>query len=102
LDREFLEGFRAARLFDVGQEQNEILVEERLELGVVVKLLTQQSAVPSATAEEVDEDELSLALGLGRGLVQRPLEPVLGRGGRGERQDGQNRERFFHFFPSIF
>jgi hypothetical protein len=86
-DIESLEGLRADRRAVVGQEEDEIFVEEGMKLGVVVKLLTQQSAASSATAVKIDEDELVLALGFGHGLVHGPLEPVLGRSGGGENED---------------
>lgn len=96
LDRKSLEGFCADFRVDVGQEKDEILVEERMELDVLVKLLTQQSATPSATAEEIDEYELILALCLGHGLIQRSLEPGLSRSGRGEDESEDQSEPFFH------
>jgi hypothetical protein len=68
-----------------------------MEPGVVVKLLTQQSTVPSATAVEIDEDELILALGLGHGLLESTVEPVLGRGGGSENEEDRKGEGFFHF-----
>lgn len=85
-DAEPLERFGPDRLAIVGQEENEILIEEGMKLGVVVKLLTQQSAAASATAVEIDEDELVLAFGFGHGLVEGALEPVLGRSRGGENE----------------
>jgi hypothetical protein len=55
--------------------EDEGLGEEVGELGVLVNLLDQQVAAPSATLlVEVDEDELVLLFGLGHGLVERPLQ----------------------------
>jgi hypothetical protein len=96
-DRESLEDRVSGRLSAVGQNEDEILVEEGMELGVAVKLLDQQSAVSSATAVEVDEDELVLAFGLGHGLLQRAVEPVLGRSGGRENEKERQDEGFFHF-----
>jgi hypothetical protein len=67
-----------------------------MKLGVLVKLLTQQSAASSATAVKIDDDELVLALGFGHGLFQRSLEPVLGRSGGGENEDTRKEEGFLH------
>jgi len=67
-----------------------------MELGVMVKLLTQQSAAASATAVEIHEDELVLALGLGRGLLQRTVEPVLGQSGGSENEEDRKGKGFSH------
>jgi CRISPR/Cas system CSM-associated protein Csm5 (group 7 of RAMP superfamily) len=67
-----------------------------MELGVMVKLLTQQSAVSSATAVEINEDELVLALGFGHGLLQRTVEPVLGRSARSKNEEGRKGKGFSH------
>ena len=53
-----------------GPEEDEILVQEGVELGVVVELLTEQFAAPSGVGVEVDENQLVLDLGLGDCLVQ--------------------------------
>jgi hypothetical protein len=95
-DREPLEDRVSRRLAVVGQNEDEILVEERMELGVMVELLTQQSAGASATAIEIHEDELVLLLGLGRGLLQYPVEPVLGRSGGSENEEDRKGEGFSH------
>jgi hypothetical protein len=65
-------------------EQDEISVQEVLELGIFVELLTQQFAGPSGVRIKVNEDQLVIALGLGHGFVQGSLEPALGRGQGGE------------------
>jgi hypothetical protein len=96
LDRKSLEGFCADSRVDISQEKDEVLVKERMKPGVLVKLLTQQSATPSATAEEIDEYELILALCLGHGLIQRSLEPGLSRSARGEDKSEDQSEPFFH------
>jgi hypothetical protein len=95
-DRESREGLSADGRVTVGQEENEILVEKGMELGVVVELLTQQSAACSAAAIKIDDNELVFALGLGDRLLQGPLEPILGRCGGGENEDTRKNERFFH------
>jgi len=64
----------------IGPGEDEIAVEEGFELGVGVKLLTQQYAAPSASAEEVEQDQLVFGLGFGDRVVQGPFEPGLGRG----------------------
>jgi len=53
-----------------GPIEDDVLVEEIGVFGIVVELLDQQSAAPSATREEVDEDELVLFLSLGQRLVE--------------------------------
>jgi hypothetical protein len=98
-DGELLERRRTEGFVDVRKEEDEIFFEEGMELGVLVKLLTQQSAAPSATAEEIDEDELVLAPGLGHGLVQRTLEPVLGKCGGCEDENGEKKDGFLHETP---
>jgi hypothetical protein len=74
-------------LIPVGAEEDEMGVQEILEFRIGVKLLTQQSAAPSAAGVEIDEDELVLGLGFGHGLVQRAVEPALGRSGGSEDKD---------------
>jgi hypothetical protein len=97
LDLELLEQLVAELLLAVGPQEDEILVQEILELGVAVVLLTQQYAAPSATAVEVDQDQLVLALGLGHGLVQGALEPGLGGRQRSEdKHHDKEGEMFFH------
>jgi hypothetical protein len=95
-DSEPLEDRGSRRLRVVGENEDEMLIEKGMELGVAVKLLTQQSAASSATAVEIDQDELILALGLGHGLIDRPVEPALGRGGGSENQEDRKGEGFFH------
>jgi hypothetical protein len=65
-------------------EQDEIGVQEVLELGIFIELLTQQFATPSGVRIKINEDQLVIALGLGHGFVQGSLEPALGRGQGGE------------------
>jgi hypothetical protein len=67
-----------------------------MKLGVMVKLLTQQSAAASATAVEINEDELVFLLGLGQGLLKRAIEPVLGRSGGNEDEEERKGDGFFH------
>jgi hypothetical protein len=100
LDLELLEQLVAELVFAVGPQKNEILGEEILIFGMAVILLTQQYAAPSATAVEIDQDQLVLALGLGHGLVQGALEPILGRGERGEDEHHEQGKEFFHVCTS--
>ena len=96
MDREPLEDRLSRRLTVVSQNEDEVLVEKGMKLGVMVKLLTQQSATASAAAVEINEDELVLAFGLGHGLVQRTVEPILGRSGGGENEQERKGKGFFH------
>ena len=80
-DLEPPENRRAAGRPVLGPDEDEIRVQEILELGIGVNLLTQQDAAPSATRVEIEKDELLFRLGLRDGLVDRPREPVLGRRG---------------------
>jgi len=74
-----------------------MLVQEIMKFRILVKLLTQQSAARSTTREEIEEDPFVLAFGLGHGLVERALEPVLSRGKRGDKEnDRKEGERFLH------
>jgi hypothetical protein len=83
--------------------ENEFIGEKRGVFRILVVLLTQQYAAPSAArGEEVEEEELSLGFGLGQGLVERAREPSdLGRENRGrekeKEKEGDDR-RFFHAF----
>jgi hypothetical protein len=86
-DAEFLEDRIPFLVVSVSPEEDEILVQEILELGILVKLLTQQSAAPSTTRVEVEEDEFVFGLGLGHGLVERAFEPVLGRSARDDEEN---------------
>ena len=97
MDGEFFEERVPLFFIPVGTVEDEIFVQEVLEFWILVKLLTQQSAAPSTTREEIEEDPFVLALGLGHGLVDRALEPVLGRGERGDKEnDRKKSERFLH------
>jgi hypothetical protein len=68
-----------------------MLVQEVLELGILEKLLTQQSTARSATRVEIEEDLLVFRPGLGHGFVEGALVPILG--GRGRRHE-QNQRRY--------
>jgi hypothetical protein len=81
---------------DNGSEEDEILFEEVSELGIFVKLLTQQFAAPSGVGVKIDEDQLVIAFGFGRRLVQGSLEPCLGRSRASERKHEGQSEEFFH------
>jgi hypothetical protein len=100
VDVEFLEGRGADLIAAVGAVEDEIRIQEVLELGGGVKLLTQQFTGPSATRVEIEKDQLLFGLGLGDGLVESALEPGLGRGGGREDENRESDQRFFHFQPS--
>jgi hypothetical protein len=87
MDGKFLKERIPLFIIPVGAVEDEILVQEILEFRILVKLLTQQSAAPSTTPEEIEEDQLVLALGLGHGLVKRALEPILGRAEGGDEEN---------------
>jgi hypothetical protein len=86
--------FVAAR----GAIKNDVVVEEIGVFGIVVELLNQQSAAPSATRVEVDKDELVGFLGLGQGLFERTAQDPRGLGGgeRGEEEQAGHGCRFLH------
>jgi hypothetical protein len=65
LDIELLVDRVADLVAAAGAIDDEVVVEEIGVLGVVVELLNQQFTGPSATREEVEEDELVLSFGLG-------------------------------------
>jgi hypothetical protein len=71
-----------------GAVDDEILVQEFGVFGVIVELLNQQFAAPSATREEVDEDELVVLFGLRQRLVEGAAEDRgrLSGGERGEKE----------------
>ena len=80
-----------------GLEQDEILGQEILILGVFEELLTEQFAAPSGVGVEVEEELLVLGLGLGERFVQGALEKIV----LGERDGGEEKKRrresgFFH------
>ncbi|MGD0781784.1 MAG: hypothetical protein ABSA30_02875 [Candidatus Aminicenantales bacterium] len=66
--------------------------------GIVVNLLTQQDAIPSAgLGEEIDQQELPFRFGLGQSFFDRACTP--GQRGSGNRQaEEEKREKrsFFH------
>jgi len=87
-------GFLGGRL-----EEDEILGQVILILGVFEELLTEQFATPSGVGVEIEEKLLSLGLGLGHGLIERPFGEGIGRLGEGD--GGENKKRghngdFFH------
>jgi hypothetical protein len=78
---------RVPVLFAPGRAiEDDVGVEEIGVFGIVVELLNQQFAAPSATRVEIDENELVLFLGLGQRLVEGPREDRRRLGG-GERRD---------------
>jgi hypothetical protein len=97
---------RAPRGPVFGADEDEILVQEILEFGIGVDLLTQQDAAPSASRIEIDEDEFAFGIGLGDGLIDRAGEPLLSEScGRNESDNkGRNENSFgreFHAFLSL-
>jgi hypothetical protein len=87
MDGELLEDFIPLFFVPVGAVEDKILVQEILEFRILIKLLTQQSAAPSTTRVEIEEDPFVLALGLGHGLIERAFVPILGRGERGDEEN---------------
>jgi hypothetical protein len=85
-----LEDLPSLLFIPVGAEEDKILIKEILEFRILVKLLTQQSAAPSATREEIKEDPFVLALGLSHSLVESAFEPVLGAG-QGSEQENERK-----------
>jgi hypothetical protein len=86
VDRELLKKRVPLFFVPVGAVENERRVQEVLEFRILVKLLTQQSAAPSTPRVEIKQDQLVLGLGLGDGLVEWALEPILGRGERADEE----------------
>jgi hypothetical protein len=60
-----------------GAEEDEIRMKELVKFFVLVKLLIQQYAAPSATREEIDQNQLAFLFRFGNGIIQAALEPVL-------------------------
>jgi hypothetical protein len=81
-----------------GAVEDDVRIEEFGVLGVVVELLDQQFAAPSATREEIDEDELVLFLGLGQRLVERSRHDLGRLGGRerGDEEEACDGGEFLH------
>jgi hypothetical protein len=81
-----------------GAVEDDIVVEEVGVLGVVVELLNQQFTAPSATREEIDEDELVFLLRPGQSLVEGTAHDRggLGRRERGEEEQADNRSELSH------
>jgi hypothetical protein len=81
-----------------GPVDDDVIVEEIGVFGIVVELLNQQSAAPSATRVEVDEDELVLFLCLGQRLFERAREDRgrLGGGEGGDEEEAGDRSEFLH------
>jgi len=81
-----------------GAVEDDVLVEEIGVFGVVVELLNQQFAGPSATRVEVDEDEFVLFLGLGQRLVEGSGEDRgrLGGGEGGDEEEAGDNREFLH------
>jgi hypothetical protein len=68
--------------------EDEILGQEVLELGVIVKLLTQQFTARSGVGGKIEKKGLVVDFGFGERLVQGPLEP---HGVLGERRGGEHK-----------
>ena len=64
-----LEYCLAVRFLGDGAEQDEILVQEILKLGIFVELLTQQFAARSGIGVKIDQDQLVIAFGFGHRFV---------------------------------
>jgi hypothetical protein len=81
-----------------GAVEDDVGVEELGVLGIVVELLNQQFAAPSATRVEIDEDELVLFLRLGQRFLERSREDRgrLGGGQGGEEEEPGGGGELFH------
>jgi hypothetical protein len=81
-----------------GPVDDDLSVEKIGVFGIVVELLNQQSAAPSATRVEVDENELVLFLGFGQRLVERSGEDRgrLGGGEGGDEEETGEGGELFH------
>jgi hypothetical protein len=88
-DVELLEDAVPDLVVAAGPIDDDVVVEEIGVLGIVVKLLNQQSAAPSATRVEIDEDELVLFLRLDQRLLERSFEDRrrLGGGEGGDEEE---------------
>ena len=58
-------------------EKNKIFVEKLLEFFVLIELLIQQYAGPSAIREEVDQNQLVFAFRFCYSVIQASIEPIL-------------------------
>jgi hypothetical protein len=104
-DFEPAEDGRATRGPVFGTDEDKILVQEILEFGIGVDLLTQQDAAPSASRIEINENEFAFGIGLGDGLIDGAGEPLLSESGGRNKSDnkGRNENSFrceFHAFLS--
>jgi len=74
-------------------------MKELVKFFVVVKLLIQQYAAPSATREEIDQNQLAFFFRLGNGIIQAALEPVLSEaeGGK-ENEEKRQYDNFSHSY----
>jgi hypothetical protein len=96
-DAELVENDFSVGFLERGLEQDEILGQVVLILGVFEELLTEQFAAPSRIGVEIEEQLLVLGLGLGQGFVERALEEIiLGEGRGGEKKKRGNDNDFFH------
>jgi hypothetical protein len=104
-DAELVENDFSVGLLGRGLEQDEILGQVVLILGVFEELLTEQFAAPSRIGVEIEEQLLVLGLGLGQGFVERALEKVVfGEGRGGEKKKRGNDNDFFHAYlrPGLY
>ncbi len=70
-----------------------MLFQKFLVIGIIVVLLTQQYAAPSADlGEKVDEKRPPRRFSLGQGVVERAGQPVLGRGRRQGEKSKQTKD----------
>lgn len=78
-------------------EEDEMIVEELGVFWIVIVLLTQQYAVPSAgLGEKINEQRLPRRFRRGQGVFERALVPGLRREEDREKHDGGENEQFFH------
>jgi hypothetical protein len=78
-------------------EEDEMIVEEFGVFRIVVVLLTQQYAIPSAgLGKKVDEQRLSRRFRRSQGVFERALAPGLGGEGDREKDHGEDGNEFFH------
>jgi hypothetical protein len=99
IDIEFLEDRIPDLIACAGAVVDKILGNEIGILGIIVELLNQQFACPSATREKVYKDKLIFLFGLGQSVFERSAHE-LGRLGRSDGSDenkaGERRNLLHH------
>jgi hypothetical protein len=99
-DAEFVEDGLSVGLLGCGLEEDEILGQVILILGVFEELLTEQFAAPSRIRIEIEEQLLVLGLGLSQRFVEGTFKKVvLGESDGGEEKKRGNNGDFFHAAP---